>query len=78
MKNSEFLHSFKLCQYSTFRKENIHWIENFNPIKSPMIDEDTMTLSPYRDQTGKRIMIFRFGIWDPSKISVDDFFKGDI
>lgn len=61
----------------TFREENIHWIENVNPLHLTVLgDENIMTTTPYRDQTGKRMLIYRFGNWKPSKIPVDEIFKG--
>lgn len=37
-----------------------------------------MTTTPYRDQHGKRMLIYRFGNWKPSKIPVDELFKATL
>lgn len=37
-----------------------------------------MTTTPYRDQTGKRMLIYRFGNWKPSKIPIDELFKATL
>lgn len=35
-------------------------------------------VTPYRDQCGRRILIFRFGIWKPSEVTTDDIFRSSI
>lgn len=37
-----------------------------------------MTTTPYRDQTGKRMLIYRFGNWKPSKLPIDELFKATL
>lgn len=37
-----------------------------------------MTTTPYRDQNGKRMLIYRFGNWKPSKIPIDELFKATL
>ena len=37
-----------------------------------------MTTTPYRDQNGRRMLIYRFGNWKPSKIPVDELFKATL
>lgn len=67
----------QLCRYMQLREENAHWIDNVNPLNLTVLgDENIMTTTPYRDQTGKRMLIYRFGNWKPSKLSVDEIFKG--
>lgn len=41
-------------------------------------EENIMTVTPYLDQTGKRMMIYRFGNWKPSKTPVDEIFKATL
>lgn len=41
-------------------------------------EDDIVSVTPYRDQNGRRIMIYRFGNWRPSKIPVDDIFKASL
>lgn len=37
-----------------------------------------MTTTPYRDQLGRRMLIYRFGNWKPSRTPVDDIFKATL
>lgn len=49
-----------LCRYTAFREENKHWIENVRPLALKSLgEENIMTVTPYRDQTGKRMLIYR-------------------
>lgn len=38
-------------------------------------EDDVCSVTPYRDQSGRRIMIYRIGNWRPSKIPIDDIFR---
>lgn len=63
----------KLCRYTKFREDNNQWIDKVHPLSlSSLGDEDIMTTTPYRDQEGRRMLIYRFGNWKPSKISTDE------
>lgn len=60
------------------REDNAQWIDNVSPLSLTTLgDENIMTTTPYRDQNGKRMLIYRFGNWKPSKISIDEIFKGE-
>lgn len=49
-----------LCRYTKFREENKHWIDNVKPLSLKSLgEENIMTTTPYRDQTGKRMLIYR-------------------
>lgn len=41
-------------------------------------DENILTVTPYRDQLGHRILIYRFGCWRPNRVTVDDIFRATI
>lgn len=41
-------------------------------------EDDIVSVTPYRDQHGRRMMIYKFGNWRPSKIPLDDIFKASL
>lgn len=41
-------------------------------------DMDIITVTPYRDQAGRRLMIYRIGNWKPSKVSLEDLFRATL
>lgn len=41
-------------------------------------EDDIVTVTPYRDQLGRRMMIYKIGNWRPSKISIDDIFRASL
>ncbi|XP_055389371.1 clavesin-2-like [Condylostylus longicornis] len=69
--------SYKLlCNYCNFRNANRDLYEKLHPLDLKDIGEaDVVTVTPYKDQLGRRIMIYRFGNWIPSKVPVDDILK---
>lgn len=49
-----------LCRYTNFRETNKHWIENVKPLSLKSLgEENIMTVTPYRDQHGKRMLIYQ-------------------
>ncbi|KAM8715160.1 hypothetical protein ACLKA7_002241 [Drosophila subpalustris] len=72
--------SYKLlCSYYKFREENKKYYEKVRPIDLRHVgDEEILTVTPYRDQHGHRILIYRFGIWRPNRVTVDDIFRATI
>lgn len=40
--------------------------------------DDVISVGPERDNNGQRAIIIKFGNWKPSKISVDDIFRGTL
>ncbi|XP_055634071.1 clavesin-1-like isoform X2 [Toxorhynchites rutilus septentrionalis] len=65
-----------MCRYYDFRENNIELHENVNPMTLRSLgDDDIITISPYRDQAGRRVLYFKFGNWRPSKIPLNDLFK---
>lgn len=41
-------------------------------------NENILTVTPYRDQHGHRILIYRYGLWRPNRVTVDDIFRATI
>ncbi|XP_028127985.1 clavesin-1-like isoform X3 [Diabrotica virgifera virgifera] len=39
-----------------------------------MGDDSIITVPPYREQNGRRILLYRWGNWDPAKFSSDEIF----
>lgn len=59
-----------LCRYTHFRENNKHWIEKVKPLSLKSLgEENIMTVTPYRDQTGKRMLIYRVCLLMHSKFS---------
>uniref|UniRef100_A0A0A1XHX8 Alpha-tocopherol transfer protein n=1 Tax=Zeugodacus cucurbitae TaxID=28588 RepID=A0A0A1XHX8_ZEUCU len=68
-----------MVNYYKFRGQNKSYYEKVRPLELKSLgDEDIISVTPYRDQTGHRILIYRFGAWKPNKISVDDIFRATI
>ncbi|KAH8273914.1 hypothetical protein KR044_003416, partial [Drosophila immigrans] len=72
--------SYKLlCSYYKFREENKKFYEKVRPLDLRHLgDENILTVTPYRDQHGHRILIYRFGLWRPNRVTVDDIFRATI
>lgn len=41
-------------------------------------EDDIVSVTPYHDQNGRRIMIYRFGNWRPSKIPINEIFRATL
>lgn len=68
-----------MCNYYKFKEQNKSYYEKVRPLDLKFLgDEDIISVTPYRDQHGHRILIHRFGVWKPNKVSVDDIFRGTI
>ncbi|KAK3910664.1 Alpha-tocopherol transfer protein-like [Frankliniella fusca] len=68
-----------LKRYMRFKEENPTYQKGVDPQGFTDIGEaDIMTVLPYRDQAGRRIMLFKMGNWDPSKIPIDDIFRATL
>ena len=78
-KHKSLLSLLKLCRYYKFRQENIDYYEGVKVNSLRVIgQEDIIVATPYLDQEGRRILIYRIGNWKPSKISMDDLFKATL
>lgn len=69
--------TFKLLSnYYSFRDANTNLHENVLCVKlMSLAEQEIITVTPYREQNGRRIMILRLGIWDPSKMPIDDILR---
>ncbi|XP_013115257.2 alpha-tocopherol transfer protein [Stomoxys calcitrans] len=72
--------SYKLlCNYYKFREQNKNFFEKVRPLDLTYIaSKDIVHVTPYRDQCGRRIMIYRFGVWKPSEVTTDDIFRATV
>ncbi|XP_046866761.1 alpha-tocopherol transfer protein isoform X1 [Drosophila willistoni] len=68
-----------LSNYHKFREQNKNYYEKVRPLDLRHLgDSDILTVTPYRDQHGRRILIYRFGLWRPNRVNVDDIFRATI
>lgn len=52
----------QFVNYHNFRENNPEYYKDVNPLDLGFIgDADILSVLPYRDQNGRRIMIFRLG-----------------
>lgn len=65
-----------MVRYFHFRKKYPEHYSGVEPLKLTFIGEDdVMAVPPYREQSGRRILIYRIGNWDPYKFGVIELFK---
>lgn len=70
---------FQLCRYCEFRETNPELHVDVHPLLLTKLGEDDLvSVTPYRDQNSRRMMVFRFGNWRPAKVPVDDIFKASL
>ncbi|XP_024082535.1 alpha-tocopherol transfer protein-like [Cimex lectularius] len=68
-----------LNNYCNFREENYEYYDGVNPMNLYRIgDANILSVLPYRDQNGRRILIYRLGKWIPSEVPMEDLFKASI
>ncbi|XP_049882132.1 alpha-tocopherol transfer protein-like [Pectinophora gossypiella] len=68
-----------MVNYYQFKEENPELFENVYPMDLRHIgDAKVMSVPPYRDQDGRRLLLYRLGRWDPKAISVDEMFRATI
>ncbi|XP_026469368.1 alpha-tocopherol transfer protein-like [Ctenocephalides felis] len=68
-----------MVKYYNFKEDNPEYHEDVNPLDLRHIGEDDiMTVLPYREQTGRRILLYRIGNWDPSKFGIEELFKATL
>ncbi|CAB0010133.1 unnamed protein product [Nesidiocoris tenuis] len=68
-----------MVNYHDFRERNMSYYEGVAPVElSHIADADIINVLPYREQTGRRIIYFKIGKWDPSTTSVDDLFTATL
>ncbi|XP_055920647.1 clavesin-1-like [Eupeodes corollae] len=65
-----------LYNYYSFRKDNKILHDNVRCVDlMSLAEQEILTVTPYREQNGRRIMILRFGTWDPKKMPIDDILR---
>ncbi|XP_045470182.1 alpha-tocopherol transfer protein-like isoform X3 [Harmonia axyridis] len=68
-----------LCNYYEFKDNNPDFFEGISLENLEILGHDEIiTVPPYREQTGRRILLYRMGEWDPEKITVDEIFQATL
>lgn len=68
-----------LCRYNQFRSQNTLFYLGIHPTKLRSLgDEEIVSVPPYRDQDGRRLIIYKIGNWRPSKVPVVDIFRATL
>lgn len=68
-----------LVNYYRFKENNPAFHKNVRPLDLGFIgDDDVLSIPPYREQTGRRLMIYRIGNWDTSSYGTDEIFKATL
>lgn len=68
-----------LCRYYTFKDEHPQMHENVNLDKLHSVGDDgIINVLPYREQTGRRILINKMGKWNPSSYGIEDLFRATL
>lgn len=66
----------QLCRYYEFHENNKTFFDDVHPLQlRPVGEDDIISVFPYRDQTGRRIMIYKLGNWKPAKTPIEDLFR---
>ncbi|XP_022908326.1 alpha-tocopherol transfer protein-like isoform X2 [Onthophagus taurus] len=65
-----------LSNYYDFKRRNPEVFEGVRLQDLEKADKaDIITVPPYREQTGRRILLYRMGNWDPSKVTVTELLQ---
>ncbi|CAH1367985.1 hypothetical protein MTP99_009380 [Tenebrio molitor] len=65
--------------YYDFREENPTFIEGVGLDQLERAGgPDFISVPPYLDQDGKRILLYKLGNWDPTSFTVDDVFRATL
>lgn len=68
-----------MTRYYEFKEQNPELYKEVRPLNLKYIgDQDIISVTPYRDQLGRRIIIYRIGNWKPSKVTMDDLFRATL
>ncbi|XP_017777007.1 PREDICTED: alpha-tocopherol transfer protein-like [Nicrophorus vespilloides] len=68
-----------LVNYYNFKENNPEFVEDVNLKHLQRIgDDDIITVPPYREQNGRRILLYRIGIWDPKKFTITELFQATL
>ncbi|RZC32645.1 alpha-tocopherol transfer protein-like [Asbolus verrucosus] len=65
--------------YHDFKENNPQFVENVDLSTLKKLGEDhVITVPPYREGSGRRIMQYRMGLWDLEKYTIDEMFQATI
>lgn len=68
-----------LVSYYGFKENNPEIHDSIQPLNMRHIgDDNVLSVLPYREQTGRRIMIYKIGNWNPNSYSIDELFKATV
>ncbi|XP_037024683.1 clavesin-1-like isoform X2 [Bradysia coprophila] len=68
-----------LVRYHEFRESNQDLYLNVDPLSLTHLGEnDIVSVTPYYDQNGRRMMFHKVGNWKPSKIPINDLMKATL
>lgn len=68
-----------IVNYYNFKEEHPEIHKQMNSTEMRHIgDDDVITVPPCRTQCGRRVMIYRFGNWNPRKYSAEKLFKATV
>lgn len=68
-----------LVNYCNFKEEHPEIHERVDLWAMDFIGRhDVLTVPPYRDQDGRRAMVYRIGAWDTNAYSIDEIFKATV
>lgn len=68
-----------MCRYYEFRSVNKKFYVGVHPVRlRPLGDEEIVSVPPYRDQNGRRLIIYKIANWRPSKVPIEDLFKATL
>ncbi|KAF5274939.1 hypothetical protein FQR65_LT04280 [Abscondita terminalis] len=70
-------HAYKLLvNYYKFKENNPEFFEDVDfEVIHNVVKDQIITVPPYREQTGRRVMLFRMGLWDPAKYTSAELFQ---
>ncbi|XP_055850090.1 clavesin-1 [Episyrphus balteatus] len=65
-----------LSNYYSFRNANKNLYDDVRCVDlMSLAEQEIVTVTPYREKNGRRIMILRFGTWDPNNMPIDDILR---
>ncbi|KAF2879460.1 hypothetical protein ILUMI_26707 [Ignelater luminosus] len=65
-----------LVNYYQFKEDNPEVFEDVDLNHLQKIGEaDLISVPPYRDQNGRRILLYRLGLWDPEQFTITEIFQ---
>ncbi|XP_066142207.1 clavesin-2-like isoform X3 [Euwallacea fornicatus] len=69
--------AYKLfVNYYRFKEENPEYFDGVNLMRLLRISgDDIITVPPYREASGRRILLYRMGKWDPEKYTITELFQ---